>query len=213
MKNFTKILFGMLALVIALASCSKSDDFSKLVEEQRIKDSIENARIQSLLKLQAPAVKAYALANFTSPVLHDSTGIYYQIVTAGDESSYTYKISGNGLAAPEISVKFVGKLLDGRVFDQSAADQTTNFSSLQIAINKFGGSWYYAFVPKTINYNGSDIKFLGFTTTGLKKGAVIEFVTPSVWGFDATEYKTGSGNITVPANTPIAYTITVVSIK
>lgn len=203
----------MFALVIALASCSKSDDFSKLVEEQRIKDSIENARIQSILKEQAPAVKAYALANFTTPTLHDSTGIYYQIDATGDEASYTYKISGNGLAAPEISVKFVGKLLDGTIFDQSTTDQTTNFSSLQIAINKFGGSWYYAFVPKTINYNGNDIKLLGFTTTGLKKGSVIRFVTPSVWGFDATEYKTGSANITVPANTPVAYTITVESIK
>ncbi|QQD15784.1 FKBP-type peptidyl-prolyl cis-trans isomerase [Sphingobacterium sp. UDSM-2020] len=213
MKNLTKIFFGMLAMFIALASCSKSDDFSKLVEEQRIKDSIENARIQSILKEQAPAVKAYALANFTSPTLHDSSGIYYQIVTPGDEASYTYKISGNGLAAPEISVKFIGKLLDGTVFDQSAVDQTTNFSSLQIAINKFGGSWYYAFVPKTINYNGNDIKFLGFTATGLKKGSVIKFVTPSVWGFDANEYKTGSENVTVPANTPIAYTIEVVSIK
>ncbi len=198
-----------LAIIVTLAvatfsSCSKNNDldYEKALEEQRIQDSINNARIQKLLKEQAPAIKAFADANLVNAKLDTATGIWYQLILAGDDASYTYKVMNNLLVAPIITAKYKGTLLDGTVFDQSPTDK--DFTS---SLNNVIGAWQLAFFPKTITFNGNNYKIGGLTASGLKKGGKIKFVTPSPWAYDA------KASDKIPANSPLYFELEVVDLK
>ncbi|UIR56236.1 FKBP-type peptidyl-prolyl cis-trans isomerase [Sphingobacterium sp. SRCM116780] len=207
MKNFTKILFALLAVIIAFASCNKSDDFDKLAEEQRIKDSINNARIQKLIKDQAPQLKLFATKNFVNPKLDSTTGIWYDLIAEGEEASYTYQFNSNGsLMFPTVVTKYKVNLLNGQdkgaLVDESKDDTPATFSVAQVI-----PAWQIAFFPKKMSYNSKDINIGGLTSKGLKKGSKIKFVAPSPYGYDATVKDK------VPANSPLYSEIEVTSIK
>lgn len=209
MKNFTKIFFGMLAIIIALASCSKSDDFSKLAEEQRIKDSIENARIQNLLKEQAPQLKSFAIKNFTNPKLDTATGIWYDLIAEGDDASYAYQISSGGyLMYPTAVVNYKVNLLNGadkgNLVDESKEGSPATFTINRDRIILF---WQFAFFPKKLSFQGNEVNIGGLTLKGLKKGSKIKAVAPSPFGYDQV------AKDKVPANSPLYSEIEVLSIS
>lgn len=198
---------AFLCLGMIFASCSKGDDINwdEIEEKQRL----EMIRIDSTRKAQALILEQYAKTHFQNPVKSDSTGIWYEVIAAGQPDSYDYK---NGY--PSVSVNYTGNLLDENktVFSKSKEGTPANFSSLLLAIRQnFGMCWYYAFVPQTLNQNGRDEKLGGLLPKGLQKGSKIRFVTSSVFAYDNQEFK-GTENVTVPKNSPVAYTIEVTDI-
>ena len=198
---------AFLCLGMIFASCNKDNiDYDAIEEQQRL----EMIRIDSTRKAQAPLLEQYAKTNFQNPVKSDSTGIWYEVLAAGQPDSYDYK---NGY--PSISVNYTGSLTDQNktVFSKSKDGTPANFSNLLLAIRQnFGLCWYYAFIPQTLNQDGRDVKLGGLLPKGLQKGTKIRFVTSSIFAYDNQEYK-GTENVTVPKNSPVVYTIEVTDIS
>ncbi|WP_140937388.1 FKBP-type peptidyl-prolyl cis-trans isomerase [Sphingobacterium lumbrici] len=211
MKNLFKILFAFAIAATTFTSCIKDNDFDmdKLKEEQRIKDSVEKARVDNIIETQAPILAAYVAENFPEATLIDSLGIWYNISEWGEENSYTYSFGSNGyLAAPTVTVKYTGKLLNGTVFDETEDDKTATFSLAQVI-----PVWKIAFFPKSIKLNGIEYNIGGLTPFGLQKGARIRFVSSSPWAYDNVEKKDQQGQVTIPENSPLDFTIEVIDIK
>jgi FKBP-type peptidyl-prolyl cis-trans isomerase FkpA len=168
--------------------------------EEQIKNQ---QRIDSTLAAQESILEEYALNNFEAPVYDDSTGIWFEVIQQGDEDSYSYMFSSSGqIIAPTVTIKYEGKLMDGTVFDATEEGNTSNFP-----LGSLIYAWQVAFLPQTIDYNGTDIAVPGLTETGLKKGSKIRFIAPSPYCYDNQEMEK------VPANSPLVFTIEVVDIK
>ncbi|TYR35001.1 peptidylprolyl isomerase [Sphingobacterium phlebotomi] len=212
MNNLSKLLFFFVLATMGFTSCSKSDDNgTDWAEEQRIRDSINNARIEALLEEQAPILKDFAEERLPGAVLDDSTGIWFKIHEPGEEGSYSYRLVPGSmgrlsLSNPTVKVKYVGKLLNGDVFDETTADdpKKETFSS---PLGSLIVAWNYAFYPKEIRLNGNDYKIGGLTEKGLQKGAIIEFVAPSPYCYD------NAASDDIPADSPLHFYIEVVDIK
>jgi len=92
-----KYLFLLLVIVTGFSACKKDttdDDFNTIAQA-----NIDDA-----------ALNAYFTANHISPV-KDPSGLYYTIDTPGTGAYPT--------SASVVNVSYVGKLLNGNVFDQS----------------------------------------------------------------------------------------------
>ena len=66
---------------------------------------------------EADALMAYAASNGLTDVQSHSSGLYYQIVNPGSGASAT--------ADSYIKITYVGKFLDGEIFDQQSSANTT----------------------------------------------------------------------------------------
>ncbi|MFC6103562.1 FKBP-type peptidyl-prolyl cis-trans isomerase [Olivibacter domesticus] len=210
MKHTNKLFLLIFGVIILFSACNKTD-FDELAREQERQDSIEEARIKNLIKEQAPLLKAYVenpSNGWTNPILDTSRGIWYEILTRGQEDSYTYKRSGSGqIVAPKIEVKYKGQLLNGTVFDQTDEQSTNKKTFIFNLAQDIIPAWTIAFLPQKIPYNGQDYAVGGLTSTGLKKGSKIRFVAPSPWGYDTRERDK------IPANSPLVFEIEVVDIS
>ncbi len=209
MKNITKFLMGFLCLGMIFTSCSKDNiDYDAINEKIRQ----EQIRQYKTKKQQAQAIEDYAKANFTAPKFSsDSIGIWYEVINEGTGDPFDY-------ANPaKVSVNYKGELIDKTVFAATKEGTPANYSDLRITYNEtaqgqfLGACWFFAFLPESVNSNGTENKLLGLLPKGLKKGSKIRLITPSVWGFDNRDYKIGDGP-TIPANSPLVYEIEVVTI-
>lgn len=210
MKYANKLFLLIFGVILLFAACNKTD-FDELGREQERQDSIERARIKKIITEQAPLLKAYVenpSNGWTNPILDTSQGIWYEILTNGQEDSYTYKRNGAGqIIAPTAEVKYKGQLLNGTVFDQTD-EQSTNKKTFTFSLAQdIIPAWKIAFLPQKIPYNGQDYAVGGLTSTGLKKGSKIRFVTPSPWGYHTRERDK------IPANSPLVFEIEVVNIS
>jgi FKBP-type peptidyl-prolyl cis-trans isomerase len=88
-----KTLLVLIALFVVISSCKKSTS------------SIDQAAADDTL------IKAYIAANGITAV-KDSSGLYYQIITAGSGANPTSKST--------VNVNYTGKLLNGSVFAPTA---------------------------------------------------------------------------------------------
>lgn len=211
LRYFMKNLFGklvvVLTLVVGFSSCMK-DDYDSWNEEQAKQAELERKRIDSTLNAQASLLEEYAAANFENePIQSDSTGIWYEILEVGDADSYTYTN-----AYPTITVKYIGRTIssseEGEIFEDKTTDEFPNgvtFSSSNWP--NLINSWFYAFFPETITIDGTTFKTGGLTTTGLKKGSKIRFVSPSPYCYD------NKSSEKIPADSPLDFTIEVIDIK
>lgn len=210
MKTLFKPFLLLAITALTIVSCSKSDDFDyeKAQEQQRIEDSLNNIRIQKVITEQAPALKKFATDSFENPILHDSLGIWYDLVNPGEGAPFEYRISNGVVTAPTITVIYKGTLLDGTVFDESddkdTDDKIESYTQSLAGVIK---AWQSAFLPKVVKYNGYTVPMAGLTTEGLRKGAIIRFITPSPWAYDTKELGT------IPANSPLYFEVEVVDIK
>ncbi|MEZ0452517.1 FKBP-type peptidyl-prolyl cis-trans isomerase [Sphingobacterium thalpophilum] len=211
MKNITKFLMAFLCLGMIFASCSKGDDINWDELEEKARQ--EQIRRYKTKKEQALQIKTYAEAEFTNPKFSsDSTGIWYEVINEGTGDAYDYTIPA------KVSVNYKGELMNETVFAATKEGTPANYANLGYTFNEttqgqfLGSCWYFAFLPASVNKNGIEQKIYGLLEKGLKKGSKIRFITPSIWGFDNREYKIGDGP-TIPANSPLIYTIEVVSIE
>jgi FKBP-type peptidyl-prolyl cis-trans isomerase FkpA len=101
MKTFFLVLLGG-ALFFSQTGCIKS----------KSSQSCTPATVSS----EEPAIVAYAAANGINATKHNS-GLYYEIISPGNGATPSVN--------SKVYVTYVGKLLDGRTFDQQTnADQT-----------------------------------------------------------------------------------------
>ncbi|MCL4639376.1 MULTISPECIES: FKBP-type peptidyl-prolyl cis-trans isomerase [Olivibacter] len=210
MKHTNKILFLLFGVLIAFSACNKTD-FDEIRREQERQDSIRQARIRKVLAEQEPILRAYVQDpdnGWTNPRRSDSTGIWYEVLEPGQSDSYTYKLNSIGqIVAPTIEVKYKGQLLNGTVFDQTS-DSLANKKTFKTNLgSNIIPAWVYAFIPSSFTYNGQNMPTFGLTSSGLKKGSKIRFVTPSPWGYD------DKANEKIPANSPLVFEIEVVDIN
>lgn len=217
MNNLPKVFFLFLIAAIAVTSCSKSDDNGvDWREEQRIRDSLNNARIEALLKAQAPLLESFVVEHFPGDeawVLDDSTGIWFKIHEPGEIGSYTYRVvpsatGGRVLAAPYVEVNYIGKLLNGEIFDATSEEETRTFR-----LGNLIPAWNIAFYPAVIRQDAQDFKIGGLTERGLQKGTIIELVAPSPYGYDNLAQKDKDGKTTIPADSPLHFYIEVIDIS
>jgi len=197
MKNFKLLLVAFLA-VISVSSCMKDDNNYDNGES-------EQARIDTILKKQAPILEAYAKSKFTNPKLDTITGIWYEELVKSTDETYEYTITSTGyFVTPRAKVKYKGELMDGKVFDEPS-----NPGEFNIASNVQSGviqAWTRAFYPKTVVFNGKTYT-TGLVDKGLRKGSKIRFISPSPWCYD------NKVNGEIPADSPLIFTIEVLEIK
>ncbi len=199
MKKVNVLVLGAM-VAMGLSSCIKDGDTF---------DS------EAQYQLEKPIIEEYAKANLTNPQFHEESGIWYQIITPGDPSSYQYKAvprqdnpSQLAIEAPTVNVNYVGRLVQ----TNSVFDSNDDEDGWETSLARVIAAWQVIFFPEEIIY-GKDgelledpIEFGGITEDGLKAGAVFRIVTPSRWAYQ----NTGQG--TVPANAPLYFEIEVLDI-
>ena len=220
MKNFTKILLAFLCIGLVFASCNKDNfDYEQAEKDQIEQARLEKIRIDALKKEQAPLLEAYAKSTWGNEAKYsDFTGIWYTVELApSNETPYVYKatVSGYGQVGLSIwaaTVNFKGELMDGTVFDKNTDGVPKNYTDIRQATSVYGSAWVQAFAPTVVNVQGKDVRFEGLLPKGLQKGDKISFISPSYYTFDQEEYTKGSEKVTVPKNTPVVYTIEVITV-
>ncbi len=190
-KIFTIICVAAVALT-AFSACTKDNQYENdlIIEKEQF-------------ELQKPILKEFAMKNFENPKLDTASGIWYDLIEAGVDSSYTYSIEDYGssytIKAPYVKVEYTGRLLSGTQFDATKEGETATFKLLERIIP----AWNIAFLPQKIS--GKAIG--GLTVRGLKKNSKIRIVTPSFYGYG----KQSSDKI--PAHSPLDFTISVKDIS
>lgn len=192
-------------------SCLKDDD--SVPNNQQEELLTRKKRIDSTLRSQEPILRAYALENFSYPVYDDSTGIWYEILSLPENSSYTYTVTESGQwITPVATVKYKGILLNGNAVDEVndpkeifIQDGGTTQRGLIPAIP-------IAFRPEKVTFRGQDIH-TGLIPGGLQKGHKIRFVAPSPFCYDDVAIRNAEGVIMIPKDSPLDYTIEVINIR
>lgn len=222
MKNITKLLMAFLCLGVLFTACNKDNfDWDAYYKQQEEAVKKEKARQDSLYKIQAPILEAYARQKWGDAAMRSdsslSKGMWYKIEYAKETATpYTYGITltntGAAITPFAATFNFKGELMDGTVFDKSATGTPANYTNIYNAFSIYNVAWMRAFTPPTIKQDGRDYYPHGLLPKGLQKGDKITFIAPSYYTFDQTEYTKGSEKVTVPKNTPVVYTIELLTI-
>ena len=189
MKKGNVLVLGAL-IAMGLSSC--------------IKDG-ESFDWRAQYEIEKPIIEEYAQAHMIAPQLHEATGIWYEIVSPGDPTSYEYKASpagsGYNFEIPDITVTYTGKLLNSTTPVLSVDDEEFSFNQAPVQ------AFISVFFPEVIEYDldgeplDEPYEFGGITETGLKKGAIVRFVTPSYLAY------ANSASSTIPANSPLYFEV------
>jgi FKBP-type peptidyl-prolyl cis-trans isomerase len=130
-----KFYLAAVLIFIAFSSCKKTE-FDATAQA-----AVDDAAIQAYLKVN----------NLTATKDPGGSGLYYQIVTQG---TGVYPVA----ATSSVSVNYVGKLLDGTVFDKATAFSTNIASGDVISGWTIGiplarvGSRIILYVPSYLGY-------------------------------------------------------------
>jgi FKBP-type peptidyl-prolyl cis-trans isomerase FkpA len=135
--------------------------------------------------LKAPAseiqdVQTYLTANSITATQHCS-GLFYSIETEGTGASPE--------ACSFIAAKYVGKLTDGTIFDQSPPGQY-----LQIYLSQLIKGWI----------NGLPY---------IKAGGKIHLYIPPTLGYGSVEKRDQNGNVVIPANSILVFDVELVAVN
>lgn len=123
---------------------------------------------------EAGQIQAYAAANSISATAH-SSGLYYQVINPGSGPTAS--------ATSTIYITYLGKLLDGTVFDQQSNSAATGW-----ALNQLIEGWRVG-IPL------------------IQKGGEIKLIVPSSMAYGCGPY--GS----IPGNSILYFDITLVNIQ
>ncbi len=195
-KLLSPLILGIAAIAFFFASCNKSDD-----------TPVYDAAAQ--FKTDSVTLKNYVSQNYPDAQYNSEIGIWYEILSEGT-ANYTYKLTdtldGKYLKFKP-SVKYVGKLLNGTIFDQTDTAKEfeilTNTGYQYPFYSTIIPAWTFAFAPEKIG----DMKLGGLTEKGLQKGSKIHIMVPSLYSYQNQAVGT------IPANSPLDFVIEVTDIK
>ena len=168
-----KKLLVISVLTLLLFNCKKTDSGSN--NQECIYDSCA---------LKAPAseiqsVQAYLSANTIIATQHCS-GLFYSIETPGSGLTPT--------ACSGVTVKYVGKLTNGAVFDQTAGSNSVSFYLSQVIRGWTNGIPY------------------------IKPGGKIHLYIPPTLGYGAADKKDVNGNVIIPGNSILVFDVDLVAV-
>lgn len=130
-----KYLFLLLVVTAALGGCKKDDTF-----DAEAQASTDDQKIQAFIKAN----------NLT--MTKDVAGFYYQIVTPGTGAYPT--------ASANVTVSYVGKLLDGTQFDANDAFTTAMSGVVRgwtLGLQRVSvGGTIYLIIPSAMGYGNAD---------------------------------------------------------
>lgn len=159
----------------------------------------ESFDFEAQMELEKPIIAEYVEANIPNAIYDQRSSIWYEILEEGDPSSYDYRLDISGhVISPFVTVNYTGKLLSGQVFDSNDNPDGINFDLGGLIV-----AWHIAFLPNKVDERDA----IGLTSTGLKKGSKIRFVTPSAYGYRNQQHGT------IPPNSPLDFTIKVLDIR
>ena len=165
-----KIILGLFVTIIVVSSCLKTSDTCERT------DSTVTAPAS-----QVTDVQNYLTANSITATPHAS-GFFYSITTTG---------SGTSIAnlCTSLAVKYVGKLTNGNIFDQTAVGTTATFVLWQVIVG-----WQKA-LPM------------------ISKGGKIKLYIPPALGYGATPVTDGTGAVVIPANSILIFDVELIEIS
>jgi FKBP-type peptidyl-prolyl cis-trans isomerase FkpA len=196
-KLLSPLFMGFAAIAFLIVSCNKSDDAP-----------VYDANAQ--FKTDSVTLKNYVSQNYPAAQYNSETGIWYEILAEGT-GEYVYKLTDtlNGKYLKyKPTVKYVGKLLNGNVFDKTDTAiefeiRTNTGYQYPFYDSNIIPAWTFAFAPQKIG----DMKLGGLTEKGLQKGSKIHIMAPSLYGYQNQAVGT------IPANSPLDFVIEVTDIK
>ncbi|WP_333886182.1 FKBP-type peptidyl-prolyl cis-trans isomerase [Sphingobacterium siyangense] len=196
-KLLSPLFMGIAAIAFLIISCNKSDDAP-----------VYDANAQ--FKTDSVTLKNYVSQNYPAAQYNSETGIWYEILAEGT-GEYVYKLTDtlNGKYLKyKPTVKYVGKLLNGNVFDKTDTAiefeiRTNTGYQYPFYDSNIIPAWTFAFAPQKIG----DMKLGGLTEKGLQKGSKIHIMAPSLYGYQNQAVGT------IPANSPLDFVIEVTDIK
>lgn len=168
-----KKLLTVSVLALLLFNCTKNDEGGS-GSQQCTYDSCS---------VKAPAseiqnIQTYLSTNNITAVQHCS-GLFYSIETPGSGTTPT--------ACSYVSVKYVGKLTNGTVFDQTTGNVASFYLS-QVIRGWTNGVPY------------------------IKPGGKIHLYIPPTLGYGSSDKKDASGNVVIPANSILIFDVELVAV-
>lgn len=159
------LIIVVVASSLYIISCGKSSDTGS-----------GTTCTNTLVTADSAALLSFAGSNSITTT-KDPSGLYYQIITSGTGTTTPI---GNSL----IEVSYKGTLLNGKVFDSTAAGKTATFPLYNLI-----AGWQIA-IPK------------------IKAGGRIKMLVPS-----ALAYGCQGAGTTIAPNTPIYFDVTLVGVQ
>lgn len=189
-RLYTLIFFILMGLMAV--SCDK--------EEVYVYDQ------QLVLEREAPLIASYITANrlSDSAKLHQETGIWYILSDSGSTAvdylavdSITNKVE---LKNKLVRVKYTARMLDSTLFEENLLLDSIPYEPLLTSETDTGRilAWKIAFYPKSVG---------GLLEGGLRIGAKIRIITPSVYAYQDRPYGI------LKENSPLDYELEVLDIK
>lgn len=139
-------------------------------EEKSVSDAAQNAQQKALnqAKMDEKAIVEYLVAN-NMEAERTNSGLYYKVIDPGNADKKPSKVS-------QVSVQYVGKLLNGTTFDRSPTDENISFP-----LNKVILGWQEG-IPKV--GEGGEIKLIIPSRLGYGQAKVGRIPSNSVLIFD-----------------------------
>lgn len=212
MKTIFKFLAFSLFVLTVIPSC-KDNDFEKLLAEQERLDSLKRARIDSTNKAQAPILKTYAEAHLENPTLDAESGIWFEVLEEATDDSYNFFTSTGAIYNFLLTTKYEGRLVDNEEYQEEPFGKSIATGGDNFTASGLIDAWLYALIPKKFVLNNIEYPVGGLTNSGVKKGGKIRIITPSTLAYDNVDFKDNSGNVVIPADSPLDFIIEVVDIK
>jgi FKBP-type peptidyl-prolyl cis-trans isomerase FkpA len=163
-----KIVFGLI-IIGSFTGCLKNEPVNNTCNYDPCSYKAPAAEIQ--------AVKDYLASNNITATEHCS-GLYYVIDNPGSGKAVT--------ACGAVKASYIGKLTNGKTFDQGEFNQFYPFSNLI-------RGWA----------NGIPL---------IKQGGKIHLYIPSSLGYGSQDVKDSNGNVVIPANSVLIFEVTLTDI-
>ncbi len=167
-KNWM-VLMLLTGFILSCQSESKQQR-EETTEEKSVSDGVENGQQQALnqAKKDEKAILQYLEAK-SIDAERTNSGLYYKIIDPGNTNKKPSKSS-------QVSVQYVGKLLDGTSFDRSPSDENITFP-----LNKVIMGWQEG-IPKV--GEGGEVKLIIPSHLGYGNAKVGRIPSNSVLVFD-----------------------------